>query len=409
MPLTDLKCRGAKAPEKPIKLSDGGGLHLLVNPTGSRLWRLAYRFDGKQKLLSFGPYPQVSLADARAKRDAAKETLAGGHDPSAKAKVAKATRQVANANTFGVIADELLARMEREDKAPSTIKKVKWLLEFARPDLGSRPISEISAAEILAVLRQVEILGRLESARRLRSTIGSVFRLAIATARAENDPTIALQGALTSPKVTHYAAITEPKRLGALMRAVWGYEGQPATLAALKLMALLLPRPGELRKAEWSHFNLEAENPVWTVSTSTMKMRRAHSIPLARQAVGILRDLQAITGRGRLVFPGMRTIDRPISENTMNGALRRLGFAKDEMTSHGFRSSASTLLNESGDWAEDAIERALSHLDRNAVRRAYARGEYWDERVRMMQCWADQLDRLREGGEAVPAAGERVA
>jgi integrase len=270
-------------------------------------------------------------------------------------------------------------------------------LDFARPDLGERHIGEISAAEVLDVLRKVEARGRLESARRLRSTIGGVFRLAIATARADNDPTFALRGALTAPQVTHRAAIVEPKGFGALLRAVWGYEGQPATHAALKLAALLFPRPGELRTAEWSEFDLEADQPVWTIPAAKTKMRREHAVPLPVQAVAILRELHAITGRGRLAFPGIRTATRPISENTLNGALRRLGYAKEEMTSHGFRAVASTLLNESGKWSADAIERALAHQDEDAVRRAYARGRHWEERVRMMQWWADQCDAMRQG------------
>jgi integrase len=385
---------------RPCKISDGGGLHLLVQPTGGRLWRLAYRFAGKQKTLALGAYPQVSLSDARAKRDDAKRLLATGADPSVKLRLDRMARQTAAANTFGLLADEYLARQAREGRSERTINKTTWLLGIARPLLGQRPITDISAAEVLAVLRKVEVRGRLESARRLRSTIGCVFRYAIATARAENDPTFALRGALTSPTVTPRAAITDRLAFGALLRSIDGFDGQPTTRAALKLMALLFQRPGELRAAEWSEFDLDTA--VWTIPESRMKMRRPHRVPLPRQAIAVLKELHAITGGGRLAFPSIRTVLRPISENTLNGALRRLGYAQDEATAHGFRASASTFLNESGKWNPDAIERALAHIEGNSVRRAYERGEYWDERVKMIAWWADYLDALRDGGKVVP-------
>lgn len=272
MPLSDVAVRAAKPQPKPVKLSDGGGLQLLVTPTGGKLWRLAYRFDGKQKQLALGAYPAVGLADARKARDAAKATLAAGVDPSEKAKVDRAARKVATANTFVAVADELIAKMEREHKAVRTIAKVTWLLGIARPDLGTRPISEITAAEVLKVLKSVDERGNHETAKRLRATIGGVFRYAIATTRAENDPTYALKGALTAPTVTHRAAITDPKGLGALLRAIDSFDGQPTTRAALRLMPILFPRPGELRMAEWGEFDLEKAE--WTIPASRMKMRR---------------------------------------------------------------------------------------------------------------------------------------
>lgn len=404
MPLTDIAIRQAKATEKPFKLSDGGGLHLLVTPTGGKLWRLAYRFDGKQRQLAFGGYPEVTLKDARARRDAAKETLAAGVDPGAKAKIEKRTRQIASGNTFGLISAEYVTRLIDEGRADATIEKVRWLLGLAMPALDKRPISEISAAEVLAVLRAIEKRGTHETARRLRSTIGTVFRFAIATTRAENDPTFALKGALITPKVKHRAAVTDPKGIGALLRAMDDFEGQATTRAALKLMAILFPRPGELRMAEWSEFDLD--RAVWTIPASRTKMRRPHRIPLARQAVAILRDLQAITGAGKLVFPCVRTTSRPISENTLNAALRRLGYGKDEATAHGFRATASTVLNQSLLWHPDVIERQLAHVEANDVRRAYDRGEHWDERVKMMNWWADHLDALREGGKVIAMVRE---
>ena len=400
MALTDAAVRTAKADQKPKKLTDGGGLFLFVTPSGSKLWRLGYRFDGRQKTLAFGSYPLVSLAEARQRRDDAKRLILQGIDPGEQKRIERLTRREAAANTFGVIADEYLEKLRRERKADPTIQKNEWLLGLARPALGKRPITEISAAEVLAVLRKVETKGRLESARRLRSTIGAVFRYAIATARAANDPTVALRGALTTPVVKHRAAITDPKELGALLRAIDAFAGQPATHAALRLMPILFPRPGELRQAEWAEFDLD--RAVWEIPAGRMKMRRSHRVPLPPQAIAILRDLHEITGDGRLAFPCVRTVLRPISDGTLNAALRRLGYGTDEVCAHGFRATASTLLNESGLWSADAIERQLAHVDADAVRRAYARGEHWDERVRMMGWWADYLDQLRSGGQVIP-------
>jgi integrase len=393
LPLTDIAIRKLKPKERPVKLSDGGGLHLLLTPSDSRLWRMQYRFGGKQKMLTFGSYPDVSLAAARTKRDEAKKLLAQGQDPGLKARIEKLSKQTSAANTFSILADEYLAKLTQEGRAEATMSKITWLLDFARPLLGERPINEISAPEVLSVLRTVEKRGRLESARRLRSTIGSVFRYAIATARAQNDPTIALHGALITPTVTPRAAITNPKEFGALLRAIDGFDGLLATRAALKLMALLFPRPGELRMAEWSEFDFE--NHIWTLPSGRMKMRRPHKTFLPRQAVEILERLREITGHGRFLFPGVRTVERPISDNTLNAALRQLGYSNDQMTAHGFRASASTLLNESRKWSPDAIERQLAHVEGNDARRAYARGEHWDERMKMMIWWANHLDQLR--------------
>ena len=392
MPLSDVAVRSAKPQSKPVKLSDGGGLQLLVTPAGGKLWRLAYRFDGKQKQLALGAYPAVGLSDARKARDSAKATLAAGTDPSMKAKADKAARKATVANTFNAIADEFLGKLGRENMSDTTVGKIAWLLGFAREDLGTRPISEITAPEVLSVLKKMEARGRHESALRLRATIGRVFRYAAATDRTDRDPTLVLKGALITPSVRHRAAVTDPKGFGALLRAIDGFEGQPTTHAALRLLPILFPRPGELRQAQWGEFDLEKGE--WTIPAARMKMRRPHRSPLPRQAVEILRELHAITGRGKLPFHSVRTVLRPISENTLNAALRRLGYAKDEVTAHGFRATASTLLNESGLWHADAIERQLAHIEGNAVRKAYARGEHWEERVRMMQWWADRLDEL---------------
>lgn len=393
MPLSDLAIRSAKATTKPVKISDGGGLQLLVQPSGSKLWRLAYRFDGKQKQIALGTYGIVTLKEAREKRDAAKKLLANGVDPALHAKLEKVKRQVAAANTFGLVADEFIEKERREQRAAATLSKTTWLLDMARVDLGNRPVLEISSAEVLAVLQKVERRGHLETARRMRSVIGRVFALAIATGRAINDPTTALRRALAAPKVTHRPAVTNEKDLGAMLRAIDGFEGQPVTKAALQLMALLFPRPGELRLAVWSEFDFE--KALWTIPAERTKMRRQHKVPLPRQALEILEGMKVFSRGGRYVFPGVRTVQRPMSENTMNAALRRLGYDKDEMTAHGFRATASTILNESGQWTADAIERALGHVEGNAVRRAYTRGEHLEERAQMMQAWADRLDALR--------------
>jgi len=389
MPLTDTKLRSLKPSGKPTKHSDAGGLFVLVTPQGSKLWRLAYRFGGKQKTLSFGSYPIVTLAEARDKRDKAKRLLAENIDPSQQAKLEKINRQVSSANSFNAVADELIAKAEREGKAEATLIKKQWLLGFARRHFGDRPIAEITALEILVPLREVEAAGNYETARRLRATIGQVFRYAISTARAENDPTFGLRGALITPTVKHRAAITDREKFAGLVCAIWGYDGTPETCAALKLMCLLYPRPGELRQAEWSEFDFD--KATWTIPAHRAKMRREHRKPLPHAAIEILLDLRRLTGNRALVFPSIRSPQRPISENTLNGALRRLGYTQGEATAHGFRASASSLLNESGKWHPDAIEAELGHLGADQVRRAYHRAAYWDERVRMAEWWADEI------------------
>ncbi len=403
MPLSDVTLRALKPGAKARKIADSGGLYIFVPPTGARLWRFAYRFDRKQKTLAIGAYPIVSLSEARAARDGAKLLLSQGTDPSEYKKLNAVTSAIARAATFDVVAAELLEKKRREGKAHRTLEKLRWLYDLAKGGIGSRPISSINSPEVLAVLRTVEGRGQLETAKRLRAVIGEVFRYAIATGRAEIDPTFALKGALTAPVVKHRAAITEPEAFGGLLRAIDDFMGQPTTKAALQLIAILFPRPGELRQAEWKEFDLPAA--VWTIPATRAKMRREHRVPLPLQALSILRPLRKLTGTSELVFPGhgmsggegRRIAPRPMSENTLNAALRRLGFTADEMTSHGFRAAASTLLNESGLWASDAIEVALAHQYANAVRRAYARGQFWEERVKMAQWWADRCDALKRG------------
>jgi integrase len=405
MPLSDATVRGTKPTTTPRKLSDGGGLFLLIKPkpAASKLWRLAYRFDGKQKALALGVYPTVSLLQARNGRDEAKKLLARGIDPSVQRKIERKLEKFAAGSSFRAVAEEVIAKLEREGRAHATITKKRWLLDFAYPAFGDRPVSAITAQELLSLLREIEGRGIYETAKRLRSTCGMVFRYAIATGRAERDPSADLRGALTTHQVTHRAAIIDPTDIGAMLRAIDGFDGQPTTQAALRLAPHVFVRPGELRQAEWREFDLDAA--VWSIPAAKMKMRRAHRVPLSLQSLYIIRELREITGNGRLVFPSVRTVLRPISENSLNAALRRLGYASEDMSTHGFRSMAATRLNEMGRWNPDAIERQLAHQEANAVRRAYTQGaEFWSERVQMMQAWSDYLDGLRAGGTVVPFA-----
>ncbi|MDG2539844.1 tyrosine-type recombinase/integrase [Dyella jiangningensis] len=400
MPLTDTAIRKAAPRNKPYKLADGGGLYLEVMPTGSKYWRLKYRVDGKEKRLALGVYPDVTLAAARTGKEDARRMLAQGRDPSADkraAKLAKIEAMVVTIDTFEVVAREWMAR---QDVAEVTANKTRWLLEsFLFPDLGSRPIGGISARDLLDVLRKVEATGKLETAKRAKIKAGQVFRYAVLEGKVDADPTASLRGALKPPKNKHHAAITDPLRMGELLRAIDGFAGQFVTLAALRLAPLVFVRPGELRQAEWREIDLD--QALWRIPAERMKMKAAHLVPLAPQAVGILRELYPLTGTGRYVFPGLRTGSRPMSENTVNAALRRLGYSGEEMTGHGFRSMAATRLNEMG-WNSDAIERQLAHAETNKVREAYTHAaQYLEERVRMMKAWANYLDALRTSGGAV--------
>ena len=393
MALTDTAIRVAKHGAKPIKLFDANGLFLLLQPSGGKLWRLKYRYGGKENKLSIGRYPEVGLKEARRRSDEARRALAAGNDPADLKRTQGEVRALTIATTFTLIGEEYLAKAALEGREAVTIAKSRWLLSLMTPDLGRRPISEIKASELLAVLKKVEAKGHLETARRMRSLAGRVFRHAIATARAEIDPSAQLKGALIAPRAKHHSAILDERLLGGLLRAIEGYEGQPLTALALKLTPHVFVRPGELRRAEWAEFDLE--RGIWTIPAAKMKMREPHLVPLSEQSIGLMKSALALSAAQKYVFSSLYPGSRPMSENTINSALRRLGYTGSEMTAHGFRATASSLLNESGKWSSDAIERSLAHRDTNTIRGIYHRGTHWDERVRMAQWWSDYLDEVR--------------
>jgi integrase len=391
--LTVLGIEKLKPKEKSYKVSDGNGLSLLVEPSGGKLWRFRFKFGGKEKMLSLGSFPSVSLADARGKRDEAQKLLANGINPSDQKRQEKLVAEVAGRNTFLAVAEEQIQRLKDQKLAHATIAKNTWLLmELASP-LHQRPISQIKPVEILVILQKYEKAGMRETARRLRGAIGSVFRLAIATLRAETDPTYSLRDALAAPIVTHRAAITDEKQLGILMVNLDQYDGWPTLRHAIQFLALTMVRPGEVR-------HMRRNEVIWPVSTwripaERMKMRKPHDVPLSKQALAILRDVWPLTEGDNLVFPSIRSIRRPLSENSFNSVLRRMGYGSDEVCAHGFRTSASTILNERGH-DDDVIEAALAHEDENKVRRTYNRARYWPERIVLLQVWADLLDEFKQ-------------
>lgn len=393
--LNDTKVRNAKPREKSYKLFDERGLFLLVMPTGGRLWRLRYQMNDREKLISLGAYPDVPLKRARERREAARQLIADGVDPSAQ----RRTERAALAQTFQGVADEWL-ELQRKSLAPETISILGARLNSGLyPYLGSCPIGAITAQEVLLALKRIEARGRHETAHRVRALAGRVFRYAVATGRAKHDVAADLKDALAPVKSKNFASVTDPVRVGELMRAIHGYGGHPVTALALKLAPLVFVRPGELRAAEWSEFDLE--NAEWRIPAERMKMGEAHIVPLARQALAILGELEPFARGGRYLFPSLRTRERPMSDNTINAALRRLGYTSDEQTGHGFRSMASTLLNEQG-YPPDVIELQLAHTERNKVRAAYNKAQRLPERRKMMQAWADYLDRLRTGAQVIP-------
>ena len=401
MALTDIVLRNAKPKDKPFKLADEKGLYLLVTPSGGRLWKVKFRNGlGAEKKLSLGAYPEIGLKDAREMRDKARSAIAKGIDPAEKKRRDKFAARISATNTFHAVAEAYIAKNRRDGLAEATVLKREWFVRLVAKSLGNRPIADIAPYEILEAVRPFEASKNDEKAHRTLQFIGQVFRYAVANQLTTSDPTRDLRGALASRKPKHHAAILEPGKAGEMLRAIDGYEGHPSTRIALQLSALLFARPGELRRAEWSE--IDFDNAIWRIPATKMKGRQEHAVPLSRQAIAQFRLAEELSGGGRYVFPSIRSPLNPMSENTVNAALRRLGFTGDEMTAHGFRSTASTLLNESGKWSPDAIERALAHKDKDTIRAAYHRGAHWAERVEMAQWWSDYLDRLKTGGNVVP-------
>jgi integrase len=393
--LSEARVRSAKPRERAYKLFDERGLFLLVTPTGGRLWRLRYRIGNLEKLISLGSYPDVPLKRAREKRDEARRLIADEIDPSAERKARRAAMLV----TFQGVAQEWLD-LQSKSLAPETISILGARMNSGlHPYLGTRPMTSITAQELLSALRRIEARGRHETAHRVRALAGRVFRYAVATGRAQHDVAADLKDALAPVKSKNFASVTDPIRVGELMRAIEGYSGHPVTALALKLAPLVFVRPGELRQAEWSEFDLEGAE--WRIPAARMKMRELHVVPLAHQSITLLEELQPFARGGRYVFPSLRSRDRPMSNNTINGALRRLGYSTEEQTGHGFRTMASTLLNEQG-FPPDVIELQLAHAERNKVRAAYNKAQRLPERRKMMQAWADYLDGLCAGATVVP-------
>jgi len=398
--LADTAIKTAKRGAKMYRLSDGGGLVLEIYPNGSKLWRVRYYWQGKEKMLSLGQYPSVGLADAREKRDVARKLLAEGVNPSQTRKDAKAAA-LAQADTFESVAREWLATNEgRWGKTTARINQSRLEADIF-PTLGAVPINEVSAKMLLEALRAIAARGAEETARRMRGVCGQVLRYAIATGKGENDPTQALRGALPTAAHRHFPSITDPRRVGQLMRAIYAYGGSPETVAALKMFAMTFVRSGTLRVAIWSEFDLDASGgPVWNIPAEHMKKKRPHLVPLPRQAVEVIRELQPITGRHELVFASGHK-GRPLSEVTINHALRRMGFPKDEMCCHGFRHMASTLLHANG-FSPDVIDRQMSHALRGQIRATYNHAEYLPERRKMLQWYADYLDAIAADMRVIP-------
>lgn len=421
-PLTDMECRNAKPREKLYKMSDGGGLYLEVTPTGGKHWRLKYYFLGRERLMSLGPYPRIALSTARKRRDEARERLEAGVDPGAEQQVLKLTAKLAANTTFEGVAREWFEREKLKWVETHAARVIRRFERDIFPHVGTRPISAITTPEILAVLRKIEERGAIETAHRAKWDCSQVFLYAIETGRAERNPTETMsRGALRQPAARNHAAIIDPQEIGQLMRAIRGYKGSEVVRAALQLAPLVFLRPGELRQAEWSEFDLEGTGrfsnagPMWEVPNSRMKRPKeekqlsgGHLVPLSRQAVELLRALYKLTGTGRYLFPSPRTKERPLSDNGVLSALRRMGYSGEEMTGHGFRAMARTALAERLKVDERFIELQLSHAVRDSNGRAYNRASFLEERTRMMQDWADYLEKLETGADVLPLR-QRVA
>lgn len=413
MPLTALECKNAKPKERTYRLFDGHGLYLECTPQGGRYWRLKYRYDGKEKRLALGAYPEVPLSSdtvdapgARQKRVAARKLLAQGIDPGAAKKAVKAVEK-AQGETFELVAREWHKRFTPKWTPGHAARILISLEQDAFPWLGHRPMREILPPEVLAVARRVESRGAIETAHRLVGNIGMVFRYGVGSGFADSDPTASLRGVLSPTNEKHFPTITDPKLIGELLRAIDSYQGGYVVKSALRLLPYVFTRPGELRGMEWSELELDGPEPMWTIPPERMKARRKHLVPLCPQVVGILTEMCPLTGSERLVFPGQRSKERPISDATLGAALARLGYSRTEIVPHGFRALASTSLNEQG-WNRDWIEMQLGHAERNAVRSAYNHAQYLPERRKMMLQWGNHLDALRVGGKVIPIGQGRA-
>lgn len=415
MPLSDLALKKAKPQEKPYKLADEKGLYVLIQPTGSKLWRMNYRHEGRQKTLYLGTYPDVTIAGARDRRDDARKLLADGIDPAAAKQSDKLARKIATTNSLEAVAREWFAKFLAKKSESYRGRTVARLEKDLFPWLGKKSIADIEAPDLLACLQRTEARGAVETARRIRQICSQIFRYAIATGRAKRDPAADLIGAIPPVKVKHRATITDPLEVGKLLRAMESYRGTVHVRIALQLAPLLFLRPGELRNAEWSEIDLD--NALMRIEWAKMKMKEAHLIPLSTQAIALIQELRPLTGHGKYLFPNARTSQRPMSDNAILSAIRRLGYDKDELCGHGLRAMASTLLNEARvqrrdvetgllvsarRFDKDVIERQLAHGEKNAVRAAYNHAEYLAERQIMMQWWADHLDKLKAGAEIIP-------
>jgi len=399
IPLTDVKVLKAKHQDKPVMLFDGGGLYLLITPSGGKLWRFKYRYDGKSKTMAFGTYPEISLFDARQRRENARKLLANSVDPGAVRKAQKQAK-VEETETFEVIAREWHGKFITKWTEGHAQKLLRQLELNVFPWIGSRPIKEIKAPELLAVLRRTESRGVLEGAHRLRGICSQVFRYALATGRCERNPAQDLIGSLTPAKEKHLAAITDPNKVRELLIAIDGYTGSYVVKLALQLSPLVFTRPGELRHMEWSE--VDFDNALWSIPAEKMKIREPHLVPLAKQAIRILEEVKQLTGASKYAFPSCRSFDRPMSNNAVLAALRRMGYTKDEMTPHGFRAMARTILDEELQIRPDFIEAQLAHRVLDPLGRSYNRTQHLNERRKMMQTWADYLDGLKQGAKVLP-------
>lgn len=404
MAKSDKTFRDARPKDKPYKVADEKGLFLLVTPSGGKWWRLKYRFAGKEKLLSLGVYGDVSLKEAREKRDEARKQLASGIDPGEHRKATKAARRELAENSFETVARGWMGQTAPALAKITQEKHRRHLEADVFPWIGTRPVSELTAPDILSVIRRINGRGAIDISRRVHNLIGRICRYAVGHGLATRDPSrdIELKDILPPANVKHHASVKDPKAAGELLRAIEGFTGAFTTRCALRLAPLVFVRPGELRHAEWTEFDFDKHE--WRIPGAKMKMGEQHIVPLSRQAIAVLREIQPLTGEGRYVFPSERGGGRPMSENTVNAALRRLGYTNDEMTGHGFRSMASTLLHELG-WPHEVIERQLAHGERNKVAAAYNHAEHLPKRRKMMQAWADYLDELRSGAVVIPLHG----